>query len=68
MSYDIDDEHWAYVRLISEDNFTGVGMDLRGHEFPLDDLTNVDLVLRILEREGYVRVRQESQELADSDQ
>ena len=59
LTYDLQENHGVYLKLISEDEFSGGGIDLRGQEFQLDDLTDVDLALRILEREGFVRILQE---------
>ena len=66
LTYDLEESHWAYIRLTGENEFTGGGIDLRGQQLHLDDLVSVDLVLRILEREGFVNVRQEPFEEADT--
>ena len=39
--------------------FSGGGTDLRGQDFHVDDLNSVDLVLRILEREGFLNLPQD---------
>ncbi len=62
LTYDRTEDHWAYVRLIDDNKFTGEGRDLRGQRFQMDDLTNGDLVLRVLEREGFIRIREETDE------
>ena len=46
--------------VMGDDKFTGGGTDLRGQDLHFDDLNSVDLVLRILEREGFVALRQDT--------
>ena len=59
LTYDLQPDHWAYVTVVGDDSFTGGGTDLRGKNLDIDDLKSVDLVLRILEREGFVALRQD---------
>ena len=59
LTYDLQPDHWVYVMVVRDDKFSGRGRDLRGQEFHLDDLNSVDLVLRILEREGFLTLRQD---------
>ena len=59
LTYDFQPDHWVYVMVIGDDKFSGSGTDLRGQEFRIDDLNSVDLVLRILEREGFLNLRQD---------
>ena len=63
LTYDLQPNHWAYVTVIDDDEFTGDGTDLRGQDIHFDDLSSVDLVLRILEREGFVTLRQDTTDL-----
>ncbi len=65
LTYDMTEGHWAYVRLIGEGKFSGGGKDLRGREFRVDDLPSVDLLLRTLEREGFVRLHENPPEEQD---
>ena len=58
LTYDMEEGHWAYVRLIGESEFSGSGIDLRGREFTVDDLPSSDLLLKALEREGFVNLHQ----------
>ena len=46
--------HWAYIRLIGENEFSGGGVDLRGYDFKVDDLNGMDTLLRVLEREVFL--------------
>ena len=60
LTYDLQPNRWAYVVVMGDDKFTGGGTDLRGQDLHFDDLNSVDLVLRILEREGFVALRQDT--------
>ncbi len=57
VTYDLEDARWAYVRLIGEGKFSGSGLDTTGREFQADDLNSLDLLIRILGREGFLRER-----------
>ena len=59
LTYDLQPNHWAYVMAMDDDKFTGDGTDLRGQGLRIDDLNSVDMVLRVLEREGFVTLRQD---------
>ena len=60
VTYDSTPSHWCYVRLLSDDKFSGEGIDLRGQKFSLDDLNGVELLIRVLEREGLIERRKEA--------
>ncbi len=48
LTYDLAAEHWAYIRFVGEDNFTGHGVGLNGQEFQLDNLGEFQRLLRVL--------------------
>ena len=60
LTYDLQPDRWAYVTVMGDDKFNGGGTDLRGQDLQFDDLNSVDLLLRILEREGFVTLRQDT--------
>ena len=59
LTYDLEPNHWAYVMSMDDDKFAGDGTDLRGQGLRIDELSSVDMVLRVLEREGFVTLRQD---------
>ena len=65
LSYDLAQEHWAYVRFIGEDKFSGGGVDLRGQHFRVDELDSVALLIRVLEREELLKRREGTGEGGD---
>ena len=58
LTYDSSPLHWAYVRLIGKDKFSGGGKDLREQDFTVDDINNMKLLLRVLEREEFLQRRE----------
>ena len=58
ITYDLTPHRWAYVRLTSEDEFNGTGSDLRGQHFQVDDLDSINLLIRVLEREEFLKWRE----------
>ena len=62
VTFDVNENHWAFVRLIGEDSFSGGGVDLRGRQLRVDDLDSIDILLRVLEREGFVSQTEDSSE------
>ena len=60
LTYDLRPDHWAYVTVTDDGKFAGDGTDLGGQDIHFDDLNSVDLVLRILEREEFVALRQDT--------
>lgn len=55
LTYDLPPLRWAYVRFINEDEFQGDGKDLRGQNLQVDDLDSIDLLIRVLEREEFLK-------------
>ena len=62
LTYDLSQEHWAYIRLIGEEKFSGGGLDLRGHRFRVDELDSIAILIRVLEREELLKRREETRE------
>ena len=60
LTYDIEPGHWAYVVVAQDDKFSGAGTDLRGQDLGIGELDSVRAVLRVLEREGFVALRKET--------
>lgn len=60
LTYDLAPLRWAYVRLMSEGEFNGTGVDLRGQPFQVDDLDSISLLIRVLEREEFLKRRVEN--------
>lgn len=67
LTYDLAPLRWAYVRLISEDEFNGAGVDLRGQDFQVEDLDSINLLVRVLEREEFLRRREGGSEVDGED-
>ena len=55
LTYDLSLDHWAYVKLVDNDDFTGCGMDPGGHEFRLDDLKDIKHLISSLKRREVFR-------------
>lgn len=58
ITYDLAQDHWAYIRLIGEDKLSGGGVDLRGQDFRVDELDSIALLIRVLEREELLKRRE----------
>ena len=67
LTYDLPPFRWAYVRLISEDEFQGAGKDLRGQDLQVDDLDSIDLLIRVLAREEFLKRRECGGEVGDEE-
>ena len=67
LTYDLSDEHWAYIRLIGEEKFSGEGKDLRGQGFKVGELDSISLLIRVLEREELLKRREGTDERHDQD-
>lgn len=67
LTYDLAPLRWAYVRLISEDEFKGTGVDLRGQDFQVADLDSINLLIRVLEREEFLKRSGGVDEVDDED-
>lgn len=55
VTFDVADGRYAFAVLVSGRRFSGGGIDSRGEEFNLDGVSSVELLIRILEREGFVQ-------------
>lgn len=55
MTFDLADGRYAFAVLISARKFSGGGIDSREEEFNLSGVSSVDLLIRILEREGFLQ-------------
>ena len=62
VSFDLLDGRYAYAVLQTSKRFTGGGIDSRGAAFDLDGVSSVDLLIRILEREDFLRRAEELEE------
>ena len=62
LTCDIEPGHWAYVVVAQDDKFNGAGTDLRGQDLGIGELDGVCAILRVLEREGFIVLRQETDE------
>ena len=67
LTYDLSQEHWAYIRLIDEGKFSGSGVDLRGQHFRVDELDSIALLIRVLEREELLKRREAADGGGDQD-
>ena len=48
ITYDLAAQHWAYVRLVGEYEFTGCGVGSKGQDFQLGNLGDMQKLLRVL--------------------
>ena len=61
-TFDLDDGRYAYVILVNDDEFIGGGIESRGGAFDLTNCNSVDHVIERLEREGFLRFPDNSEE------
>ena len=62
VTFDLDDGRYGYVILVDDDEFLGGGIDSRGEEFDLKNHNSSDLLIERLEREGFLRFPDNSDE------
>lgn len=55
MTLDLNDGRYAYMILANAKKFSGGGIDSRGEEFDLNGVSSIELLIRILEREGFLQ-------------
>ena len=55
LTYDLTEEHWAYAKLVDENDFTGGGVGPKGREFQLDGLNDMERLLRILKQQRILK-------------